>query len=167
MATAGRKSKYETHVKPYFAEIKQALERGVEEKTIAEKLGVSVSSWCEYKNKYSEFAEVFKSKDMSAVIESLDGALMKLALGGTYEDTKIYETIDADGKTKKHKEIIKHQQPPNVTAIFGAYNRFDPTYKKDRAYFELKKTELKLRAATAQDGSFDELDFDFSELDKL
>lgn len=167
MAKAGRKNKYESHVKPYLAEIKKALERGVEEKQIADNLGVSVSSWCEYKNKYSEFAEVFKSKDMTEVIENLDGALLKLALGGVYEDTKLYETIDADGKKKQHKEIVKHQQPPNVTAIFGAYNRFDPSYKRDRAYFELKKQELKLRAATAQDGAFDELNFDFDELNKI
>lgn len=167
MAKAGRKSKYETHVQPFLSDIKDAIERGVEEKKIAEKLDISISTWCDYKNKFPEFAEVFKSKDMSGVIKQLDGALLDLALGKTYEDTKIYETTDADGRTKRHKEIVKHQQPPNVTAIFGAYNRFDPNYKKDRAYFELKKQELKLRAATAQDGAFDELDFDFDELNKL
>ena len=52
---------------------------------------------------------------------------------------------------------MRHQ-PPNVTAIFGAYNRFDPNYVKDKAYFKLKREELDLKKAIAEANNFD-LDF--------
>ena len=141
----GRKSKYDTHIKPYLNDIKEALERGVEENQIAKSMGVSTSSWCEYKNRYSEFAEVFKTKDVSNILKELDGALMKAALGYEYEEVKQYITKDADGRTRTHTEKTKKVQPPNVTAIFGAYNRFDPDYVKDKAYYELKVQELELK----------------------
>ena len=62
---------------------------------------------------------------------------------------------DENGNKKKHTEIMKRHQPPNVTAIFGAYNRFDKDYKKDAAYYELKKQELEVRKALAKDKVFD------------
>lgn len=142
----GRPSKYETNVKPFFDEIKSAVERGVEENKIAKNLGVSVASWCEYKLKYPEFAELFKIDEAKRreIIDKLDGALMKAALGYFETDEKTY--IDQiDGKEKKHIERTKKYYPPNVTAIFGAYNRFDPNYVKDRAYYELRVKELELK----------------------
>ena len=147
---AGRKSKYESHVKPHFADIKDAIERGVEENKIAESLGVSTTSWCEYKLKYPEFAELFKKKDVSEILARLDSALMKAAEGYNYEEKKVYITKDDDGREKKHTEITTKHQPPNVTAIFGAYNKYDPNYVKDRAYYELKQQEFELRKMMAE-----------------
>lgn len=154
-----RPSKYESHIKPYFNEIKDALERGVEEKQIAAGCGVSKSSWCEYKNKYSEFADLFKNKDTSAILQQLDGALMRSALGFTYQEKKEYIKETPNPKeTVVYTEITTKQQPPNVTAIFGAYNRFDKDYVKDKAYFDLKKQEFELKKSIAAANNFD-LDF--------
>ena len=150
-----RPNKYESHIKPYLQDIKDALERGVEEKKIAQSVGVSVSAWCDYKKRFTEFSEVFKRKDTSEILKQLDSALLKLALGFEYEKKKQYITTDADGKTKKHTEIIKGFQSPNVTAIFGAYNRFDPNYIKDKAYYELKQQELELKRMNAEANNFD------------
>lgn len=161
MAKAGRKNKYETHIKPYLNEIKEALERGVEENKIAESCGVSVSSWCEYKNKYLEFAELFKKKDVSEILKKLDSALLKVACGYDYEEEKKVARKDKDGKqiVVAVEKYSKHQ-PPNVTAIFGAYNRFDPNYIKDKAYYDLKMQELELKRAIAEDNSFEGLNFE-------
>lgn len=147
---AGRKGKYETHVLPHFADIKDALERGVEEKQIYESLGVGSSAWCDYKKKYAEFAELFKKRDVSEILRKLESALLKAATGYEYEEKKIYKTIDPDGREKKHVETTIKHQPPNVTAIFGAFNRFDPNYVKDRAYFDLKKEELEFKKLKAE-----------------
>lgn len=153
----GRPNKYETHVKPYFREIKEAFDRGVEEKQIAKNIGVSISSWCEYKAKYSEFAELLKRDEdaIKEILKQLDGALLKSALGYDYEEKKQYITEDDNGNKKKHTEITKRHQPPNVTAIFGAYNRYDKNYVKDKAYYELKQQELELRKAIAESQNFD------------
>lgn len=157
-----RPSKYETHIKPYFDDIKKAYEKGVDEKEIAAKLGVSVSSWCEYKNKYSEFAELLKrdEEDTKKILERLDNALLRSAEGFTYEEEKVIAKKDKDGEKIVLVEKYKKYQPPNPTAIFGAYNRFDPNYVKDRAYYNLKQQELELRKAIASDRAFDELVFD-------
>lgn len=157
MAKVGRKSKYETHIKPHLQEIKEAYKRGVDEKDIAENLGVSVSTWCEYKNKYSEFAEVLKrdEQDIKAILQRLDNALLKSAEGYEYQEKKQYIKKDGEGESVTYTEISTKHQPPNPTAIFGAYNRFDKDYVKDKAYFELKKQEYELKKAIAEANNFD------------
>jgi hypothetical protein len=49
-----RKTKYETHIKPYFKEIKKMISKGVKEKDIYNNLGVSKSYWIESKNTQKE-----------------------------------------------------------------------------------------------------------------
>ena len=77
----GRPSKFETHIKPHFDEIKKAFDRGVEEKEIAKNLGIAISTWCDYKNKYSEFAELLKRDDNATreILNRLDSSLLKIA----------------------------------------------------------------------------------------
>lgn len=150
-----RPNKYESHIKPYFDDIKDAIERGVEENQIAKSLGVSVSSWCEYKNRYSEFAELFKKKDVSDILKRLDGALLKIATGYEYQEKKQYIKNEKDGEKVTYTEITTKHQPPNPTAIFGAYNRFDPNYVKDKAYYDLKQQELEIKRMNAEANAFD------------
>ncbi len=153
----GRPNKYETHIKPYFKEIKEAFEKGVEEKEIAKSLGVSVAAWCDYKNKYIEFKELLKRDEDATkeILKRLDSALLKSAEGFEYQEKKQYITEDANGNKKKHTEVYTRYSPPNPTAIFGALNRFDKDYKKDKAYYELKKQELELRKLIAEASNFD------------
>lgn len=160
MAKAGRKSKYETHIKPHFKEIHDAIARGVEEKIIAEELGVGSSAWCEYKKKFPEFAELFKRdvEETKELLQKLEGALLKIATGFHYIEEKRIARKDKDGETIVYFETYKKYQPPNTTAIFGAFNRFDPDYVKDKAYYDLKMQELKLKKAIAKDNAFDDLE---------
>lgn len=154
-----RPSKYETHIKPYFDKIKEALEKGVYETEIAKTLGVSNSSWFKYKTKYSEFADIFKNADRSQLLNDLENALIKKAKGFEYQEKKQCIKKDDNGEVVTYTEISTRYQPPSETAIFGALNRFDPNYKKDKAYYELKKQELKLKKEVAKAKSFD-LDID-------
>lgn len=160
-----RPSKYETYVKPHLDEIKAAYARGVDEKEIAASLGVSVSAWCDYKNKYSELAEVLKrdENETAAILQRLDNALLRCAEGYEYQEKKQYIKQDEDGEKVTYTEITTKHQPPNPTAIFGAYNRYDPNYVKDRAYFNLKQQELELRKAVALANNFD---LDMEDLEK-
>lgn len=151
---AGRPSKYDTKVKPYFKEIKEGLEKGLTEKEIAKALGIAYSSWNKYKVEITEFAELIKSKDMRPLIADLENALVKRAKGFEYKEVKEVVTEDIHG-IKLTTETVTKYQPPDTTAIFGALNRFDPNYKKDAAYYELKKQELELKKAIAKDNAFD------------
>ena len=150
-----RPSKYESKVKPYFEKIKELLEKGLTEKEVAKTLGIAYSTWNDYKLRFPEFSELIKGKDMKPLIADLENALVKKALGFEYEEKKQYITEDENGNKKKHTEITRKVQPPDTTAIFGALNRFDPNYKKDAAYYELKKQELELRKEIAKSNNFD------------
>lgn len=56
----GRKSKYETNVKPRLLEIAAWCRDGLTDKEIAEKLGISQDSFYVYKNKHTEFSDTLK-----------------------------------------------------------------------------------------------------------
>ena len=146
---AGRKGKYETHVKPFFDKIDKMLNDGASEKQVAEALNISYAAWNKYKVEYSELGALC-SKPRTKLIENLRSALVKRALGFTYEEKKQYITEDDDGHRKKHTEITTKQALPDTTAIFGALNIYDPEYVKDKKAHELKEQELELRRMQAE-----------------
>ena len=86
MAKRGRKSKYETHVKPFFPKILEMCQT-MTEAQIAEHLGVGHSAFSEYKNKYPELVEILKKGRQNLVAE-LRSALIKKAKGYEYVETK-------------------------------------------------------------------------------
>ncbi len=150
---AGRKGKYETHIKPFFDKIDKMLNDGASEKQCAEALGVSYPAWNKYKQDYTELRELC-GKPRTKLIEDLRSALVKRALGFTYEEKKQYITEDEDGHKKKHTEITTKQALPDTTAIFGALNIYDPEYVKDKKAHELKEQELELRREMAEFKNF-------------
>lgn len=157
---AGRPSKYETHIKPHLEQIKKWAEQGATEKQIAKQLGIAYSTFCDYKNKYSELSETIKEKDMKPLIEELRGALVKRAIGFEYKEKKEYIKEDPEtGKRTKYIEITTRQSLPDTTALFGALNIYDPDYVRDKANHELRKEDLELRKALAKSNNFD-LDID-------
>ena len=145
----GRKGKYETHIRPHFDEIEKMLNEGASEKQVAEKLGISYASWNNYKRDCPDLNELC-SKPRTALVDDLRSALVKRAIGFTYEEKKQYITEDEDGKKRKHTEITTKQALPDTTAIFGALNLYDPEYVKDKKAHELKEQELELRKQMAE-----------------
>lgn len=150
---AGRKGKYETHVLPFFDMIDKNLNDGASEKQVAETLGISYAAWNKYKQDYPELRELC-NKPRTKLIDDLRSALVKRALGFTYEEKKQYITEDEDGHKKKHTEITTRQALPDCTAIFGALNLYDPEYVKDKKAHELKEQELELRREMAERDNF-------------
>lgn len=141
---AGRRGLYETHVAPFFDRIDKLLNDGASEEQVAATLGVSYSSWSNYKKQHKELDDLCR-KPRSKLVDDLRSALVKKALGYTYEEKKQYITEDADGNKKKHTEITTKYAQPDTTAIFGALNIYDSDYVKDRKNYELKQQELELR----------------------
>lgn len=146
---AGRKGKYETHVKPFFEKIDKLLNEGASEEQVAATLGISYSSWNNYKVQHEDFGYLC-NKPRTKLVEELRSALVKRALGYNYEEKKQYITEDADGNKKKHTEITTKYALPDTTAIFGALNIYDETYVKDKKNYELKQQELELRKMIAE-----------------
>lgn len=153
---AGRPSKYETNIKPYFEQIREWLQQGATEKQIAKQLGVAYSTYNDYKVKYSEFAELVKGSNRVQLIAELRGALVKKALGFEYKEKKEGVKTDSEtGEATKYVEITTKYIPPDTTAIFGALNIYDPDYVRDRKNHELKEKDYKLREAIAKANNFD------------
>ena len=78
---AGRKSKYETHVKPYLDLVKSMRIDGAREEDIMKRLDIGHSAFNEYKNKYPELKEALKhSKE--TLVAKLEQTLFQKALDG-------------------------------------------------------------------------------------
>lgn len=154
---AGRNSLYDTHVKPYFEQIDKWLNGGASEKQCAVNLGISYASWNNYKNEHAEFKELCE-KPRQNLVEDLRSALVKKALGFTYEEREQYIKQEVDPVTRKpigkpimHTRIVTKQALPDTTAIFGALNLYDEDYCKDKKQYELKQQELELRRLMAEE----------------
>ena len=138
----GRKNKYETHVQPYLKQIAEWYSV-MTEAQIAKKLGVSVASWENYKNKYPELAESLKNGRESFIVELKDG-LKKKALGFHYKETKM--TIrEVDGQKTKVIEEYERYAQPDTGAIHLLLKNLDPDWRNDdQTTIELKKQKLEL-----------------------
>ena len=60
MAKRGRKSVYDTVIKPRFDDILKWLRNGATEKQVYENLGIGKDAFYKYKNEKSEFNELLK-----------------------------------------------------------------------------------------------------------
>lgn len=139
---AGRPNKYETNVKPRFAEITEWLQTGATEKEIAENLGVNHKVFCKYKVQYKELNELVKNGRRKPVQE-IKAALFKRATGFQYTETKVTE--DSEGYWKK--ETMTKSALPDPTAAMMLLKHWDKEmeWTSDPASLELKKEELELK----------------------
>ena len=136
----GRPNKYETHVKPYLEEIKKWCQT-MTEKQIARKLGIAYSSWCLYKNDYSELSETIKKGRQSLVVE-LKSTLIERAKGFQYTEKKV---IKVGGEVVR-EEIYTKSSLPDVAALNLLLKNYDrENWANDPQTLELKKKELELR----------------------
>lgn len=140
MGKAGRKNKYETHVKPYFEKIKKWYLTKTETQ-IAQKLGITVQSWIKYKNQYPELRELLQdSKD--DLVDELKGILKKKAQGFYYTETT-KTVIKEDGKEiKKIEERQRYAQPDTGAIHLLLKNLDNEWHNDDRQTYELKKKQI-------------------------
>ncbi len=114
----GRPSIYEQHWSS-----KEALERirgwardgTTTSADIAERMGIGVSTLCEWQNKYPEFAAALK-ENKEVVDRKVESSLLKRALGYEYDEVTCEKGVETKRVTK--------QVVPDVTAqIFWLKNR--------------------------------------------
>lgn len=136
----GRKSKYETHVQPFLAEITE-WSKTATEKDICERLGIGTSAWSEYKKKYTELSDAIK-KGQRSLIADLKSALIKKAIGYEYEEKEYYTD---DSGNKRMKKTVKYSHP-DVAAINLALKNYDrENWSNDPQMLEIRKQEVELR----------------------
>ncbi len=161
MARAGRKSKYETDVKPYLETINKKIRQGVTEEAIAKSLGISKATINNYKLKYPELKEALSTNKGADVLESLVNAGIQSAIGYYKENETTTIILDEDGKpTKKQKTINKIWYAPNPTLNKFYVLNFGKKdgWTDDPLEYELKKSKQELDEAVLKSKNFD-IDF--------
>lgn len=126
----GRPGKYDKTVIPQL--VKWMHRSGLTDAQIANEIGISASTFHNWKKKYPEFLESLKgSKDF---VDSLvEDCLLKRALGYQYEEVKTISQKNKEGKVDVVRiENVKKQVVPDTTAqIFWLKNR-KPEYWRDK-----------------------------------
>ena len=149
MPKRGRPNKYQTHVQPRLKEIEQMC-RTMNEKQIAEVLGVSQASWCDYKMKFPELLEAIKKGRQSLVAE-LRSTLIRKAKGFNYTEKK---QIKEEGRVIR-EEIYEKASLPDVAALNLLLKNYDSeNWANDPQAIELRKRELELRELQYENNSW-------------
>lgn len=142
-------SKY-PHVAAKLNEIQKWTREGLTESQIAKNLGISRSTFNEYKRLHPELAKAL-DQGRELCIAELENALYKRAVGFEYEEVKTYVKFE-DGKEVKYQERTRKFCPPHVGACAlllknkdrdgnNGQGWSDDPMKRDleKAWFELRK----------------------------
>ena len=122
-----RPSKYETHVAPRLEEVKDWCRNGATDEEIAERLGISMRTFYEYKREFSQFSQSLK-ESKEVVDSQVESALLKRALG--YEYDEITKERNDKGELVVTKVVRKQVVPDTTAQIFGMKNRRPDKWKE-------------------------------------
>ena len=148
----GRKSLYEEKVAPLLEDIKKWYELD-SEKQIAEKLGISVATFENYKKKYPELREAL-TKGKENLIGELKASLKKKAHGFHYKEKKTYFKKEGDKDVKIVEEYERYALP-DTGAIHLLLKNLDPTWRNDDlTTVELKREKLELEKKKADENNW-------------
>lgn len=155
----GRKNKYESHVRPYLADISKWYEN-MTENQIAKRLGISVASFENYKIKYPELvACLCKGKEL--LVDDLKDSLRRKAKGFYYTETKrTYVVIKNDEGKEEIVGAIKVEQTekyaaPDTGAIHLLLKNLDADWRNDdQATLDMKREKLELDKQKAENESW-------------
>jgi len=149
------KSKYETHVKPNLDKVREWVENGATDEEVAKALRISMASLYSYKAKHKEFLESFTRARTKIVID-IKNALLKKALGFSYEEEKRVGKKDKNGENIVLVEKYSRYCPPSETAAAMLLRNYDPEWRDtDNATAELRKQAQDLKKAIAESTNFD------------
>lgn len=94
---------------------------GLTNQQISKNIGISITTLCEWQNRFPEIAEALK-KGREVVDQEVENALYKSAMGFEYDEI-IYEKDKETGEMIEVKRIRKTQLPSNTAQIFWLKNR--------------------------------------------
>jgi hypothetical protein len=128
----GRKGKYQEWLtEDGLSRVFGWARDGLTEPQIAQNMGISFPTLCDWKNKFPNILDALK-RGKEPVDIQVENALLKRALGYDYEETITEVEELSGGRTKKHvRKITKHVAPDVTAQIFWLKNR-KPKQWRDR-----------------------------------
>lgn len=137
-----RASNYEKLVQPKLKEI-AVMNQTMSERQIAYKLGVSLTSFNEYKVLHEELRDALQ-RGRDELVRKVKESMVKSANGYYYTETDESE----DGVTNKRKRWAK----PDVVAQHLLLKNYDPEWHNDdHETMELKKKQVEIAKQKADD----------------
>lgn len=147
-------SKYETHVKPRFEEIKEWASQGLTDKQIYTNLNIGKNAFYQYLNFHQDFKDILTHARNSAVLE-VENSLFKMCVGYPYWEETAQKVkrkkYNEEGKVvEEYEELekvsVQKYSTANITAIsFYLVNRAKAGWASNPHNNELKKEELKIK----------------------
>lgn len=126
------KGKYEYWLTPDgLLKLESWARNGMTDEQLAERMNITPSTLYEWKKRYPEISEALK-KGKEVVDIQVENALLKRALGYSYEEVKTEVTADGKKVTTTTKEVI----PDTTAQIFWLKNR-RPDKWRDKQDMEL------------------------------
>lgn len=150
-----RPSEYDIRVKPHIDKVRAWKRNGATDDQICEQLGISKSTFCLYKKKYSEFSDALK-KSKAEFVHDLKGELARLAFKHELTTKKVYTTTGEDGKEKKHVEITTKEVDGDIAAIQILLKNLDKEngWSDNPLQLDLRQQELELKKLLAEANNF-------------
>lgn len=143
------KPKYESHVKPKLDKIREYAQTMTEEQ-IAKTIGISKTSWYEYKKEHPEIAEAVKL-GREDLVKDLKSTLIRKAKGFNYEEKKI---IKEKGVVVREEIYIK-ASPPDVAALNLLLKNYDSeNWANDPQAIRLREKELELKEKQIEEANW-------------
>lgn len=128
---AGRKNKYDTHVKPFLLQVAAWCRDGATDEDICKALKISKDSFYRYKKEHSELSDALKDNKEIADIR-IENSLYNNALGYTYTEEQAFKCkrvwYDDNNQRQEEEELktieVERHKPAETTAqIFWLKNR--------------------------------------------
>ena len=137
----GRKGKYHDWLtEEGLTKLEGWARDGLTDEQIAHNIGIATGTLYEWKNRFPEIDEALK-KGKEVVDIQVENALLKRALGYSYEETKVI--VETDGR-KRVERVQKHVLPDVTAQIFWLRNRTKHWSNKDQADIDKIKAETEL-----------------------
>lgn len=147
---AGRKSVYDTNIKPYLEKIKEWRKVGATVDNICEALGVSKATFFKYLKEKEEFSDAYKKGTFELCMD-LRGELVKLAKTHTVETVKVYKKKDEEtGHITEYQEKLVKEVSGNIAAINLLLKNLDKDWANDPQSLDIKKQELEIKKMLAE-----------------
>lgn len=148
----GRKSLYESNVKPRLQAIREMAANGLTHVQIAQSLGINARSFERYLADEEDLKDAMNCGRQSAIKE-LENALFKSAVGINMKVTKgmkVKKVIYENGKKKGEVETVQPYEEeiyiaPNTQAAIFLLKNWSDDYSSDPQMLEIKKQELELK----------------------
>ena len=131
----GRKSKFDTVIKPNLELIDGWLRTGITERDIARRLHIAHSTFQAYKRQFPDFSDRLKKGRELADIQ-IENALFRAAIGFEVEEIRTEFSDSSRTKSKKVTKVTRKVPGDVIAQIFWLKNRCPDKWHDRR---EIKK----------------------------